>query len=75
MKDILHCKFSQNLSLAKKLCDTGELHIGEAIVKDKYYGTGLSLHHKDATNKDKWQTNKLGLMLMEERAVMKAILN
>ena len=75
MKDILHCKFSQNLNLAKKLCDTGELHIGEAIVKDKYYGTGLSLHHKDATNKDKWQTNKLGVMLMKERAAIKANLN
>ena len=30
---------------------------------DKYYGTGLSLHQKDATNKDKWQTNKLGVVL------------
>ena len=58
MKDIIHCKFSQYLNLAKKLCDTGELHIGEAVVKVKYYGTGLSLHHKDTTSKDKWQTNK-----------------
>ena len=74
MKEIIHCKFSQNLDIAKKLCDTGDLHIGESIVKDKFYGTGLSLKHKDACNRTKWQQNTLGLMLMKERTAMRAVL-
>ena len=49
--------------------------IGESIVRDKFYGTGLSLHHKDATDQNKWQQNKLGTMLMKERTVLKAALN
>ena len=74
MKEIIHCKFSQNLDIAKKLCDTGDLHIGESIVKDKFYGTGLSLKHKDACNRTKWQQNTLGSMLMKERTAMRAVL-
>ena len=75
MKDLLHCKFSQRPELAKKLCSTNDLFIGESIVKDKFYGTGLSIGQKTATDRTKWQQNKLGLMLMEERTVMKAAMN
>ena len=74
MKEIIHCKFSQNLEIAKKLCDTGDLHIGESIVKDKFYGTGFSLRHKDAADRTKWQQNKLGVMLMKERSAMRAVI-
>ena len=54
--------------------DTGDLHIGESIVKDKFYGTGFSLRHKDAADRTKWQQNKLGVMLMKERSAMRAVI-
>ena len=75
MKDLLHSKFSQHPDLAKKLCSTNDLLIGESIVKDKFYGTGLSIGQKTAIDRTKWQQNKLGLMLMEERTALKAALN
>ena len=75
MKDLLHCKFSQHLELAKKLCSTNDLLIGESIVNDKFYSIGLSSGEKTATDRTKWQQNKLGLMLMEERTALKAALN
>ena len=71
MKDILHCKFSQNLDIAKQLCATDNLFLGEAIHRDNFYGIGMPLIHKQATDKTKWQTNKLGKILMAERAVQK----
>ena len=73
MKDLLHSKFSQHPDLAKKLCSTNDLLIGESIVK--FYGTGLSIGQKTAIDRTKWQQNKLGLMLMEERTALKAALN
>ena len=75
MKDILHCKFSQNLDIAKQLCATDNLFLGEAIHRDNFYGIGMPLTHKQATDKTKWQTNKLGEILMAERAVQKTLLN
>ena len=75
MKNLLHSKFSQHPDLAKKLCSTNDLLIGESIVKDKFYGTGLSIGQKTAIDRTKWQQNKLGLMLMEERTALKAALN
>ena len=63
------------MKIAKKLCDTGDLHIGESIVKDKFYETDLSLRHKDATDRTNWQHNNLGVMLMKERTAMGAVLN
>ena len=67
------CWACTSLEIAKKLCDTGDLHIGESIVKDKFYGTGFSLRHKDAADRTKWQQNKLGGMLMKERTAMRAV--
>ena len=51
MKDIIHNKFSQHHQLAEQLCDTGDLHLGEASLRDTFYGTGLSLNHQDTTIK------------------------
>ena len=59
MTDMLHCKFDHHPNLAKKLCETGNLYIGEAIQKDTFYGIGFSLTHKEATDRKKWKTNKL----------------
>ena len=75
MTDMLHCKFDQHPNLAKKLCETGNLYIGEAIQKDTFYGIGFSLTHKEATDRKKWKTNKLGELLMAERTVQQAALN
>ena len=75
MKDMLHCKFEQHPNLAKKLCETGDLHLGEAIEKDTFYGTGFSPMHKEATDQTKWKTNKLGELLMAERTVQQATLD
>ena len=75
MKDILHCKFDQHPNLAKKLCETGNLHLGEAIQRDTFYGIGFSLMHKEAIDQTKWRTNKLGELLMAERTVQQAALN
>ena len=75
MKDIIHNKFSQHHQLAEQLCDTGDLHLGEASLRDTFYGTGLSLDHKYTTNKNKWQSNKLGRLLMAERTALVAAKN
>ena len=70
-----NCKFEQHPNLAKKLCETGDLHLGEAIEKDTFYDTGFSLMHKEATDQTKWKTNKLGELLMAERTVQQATLD
>ena len=75
MKDILHCKFVQHPDIAKQLCSTGDLSLGEAIQRDNFYGIGMPLTHKQATDKTKWQTNKLGELLMAERTVQRTLLN
>ena len=75
MKDILHCKFVQHPDIAKQLCSTGDLSLGEAIQRDSFYGIGMPLTHKQATDKNKWQTNKLGELLMAERTIQRTILN
>ena len=68
MKDIIHSKFSQNQDLADRLLATDTFHIGEAIQKDLYWGTGVSVGHKNATLRKHWNgQNNLGKLLMEER--------
>ena len=71
MKDIVHCKFSQHRDIAEKLCSTGDLHIGEAIMNGHFYGIGMSLRDKSATDRTKWKQNKLGILLMTERSLLK----
>lgn len=68
MKHIVHAKFTQNQSAATKLKSTKNLHLGEAIMKDKHFGTGLSIGDRNCTNKNKWSgKNILGELLMAER--------
>ena len=50
---------------------TGDLHIGEAIMNDHFYGIGMSLRDKSATDRTKWKQNKLGILLMTERSLLK----
>ena len=46
-------KFSQHLSLKQTLISTGGLKIAEAS-KDKFWGTGVSLHDRLALREDQW---------------------
>ena len=72
MKAIVHNNFSQYSQLAEQFCDTGDLHLGETSLRDTFYDIVLSLNNKDTTNKTKWQTNKLGRLLMAGRTVLAA---
>ena len=65
----------KRLDIAKQLCATDNLFLGEAIHRDNFYGIGMPLTHKQATDKTKWQTNKLREILMAERVVQKTLLN
>ena len=72
MKEIVHCKFSQHDELSAKLCATGDLVIGETIKNDNYYGIGMSLRDKNAVDITKWQKNKLGKILANERTTIRS---
>lgn len=73
MKSVLRAKFTQNLELRKKLLDSGEKLIANADSRDKYWGIGTSANTTMATDPKKWKgENKLGKMLEELRAVIKA---
>lgn len=61
-------KFSQNLSLRKKLKDTGDAILAECAVKDRVWGIGLSMSNSDRFNRAKWKgQNLLGYTLMMVR--------
>lgn len=61
-------KFSQNLSLRKKLKDTGDAILAECAVKDRVWGIGLSMSNSDRFNQAKWKgQNLLGYTLMMVR--------
>ena len=75
MKEIVHCKFSQHDELSAKLCATRDLVIGEAIKNDNYYGIGMSLRDKNAVDRTKWQKNKLGKILVNERTTIRSNLS
>lgn len=70
IKDItmsaLQAKFEQNTDLKETLIQSRGKLIAEMSAKDKKWGTGLGLYHKDAFNKEKWVgENFLGQCLME----------
>jgi ribA/ribD-fused uncharacterized protein len=73
MKTILRAKFTQNLELRKKLLDTDDKRLANADSRDKYWGIGTSANTSLAKDPKKWKgENKLGKMLEELRAVVKA---
>ena len=73
MKDILVAKFNQSDDLKHTLLDTGNKQLGEANGRDKFFGIGLPLTHKDVLCPKKWSEggNQLGLILMEVREELK----
>jgi ribA/ribD-fused uncharacterized protein len=73
MKSVLRAKFTQNLDLRKKLLETEEKRLANADSRDKYWGIGTSANTSMAKDPKKWKgENKLGAMLEELRAVIKA---
>ena len=66
----LLAKFSQNEDLKAKIKATGNAILAECAVKDRIWGTGLSMKNPDRFNKAKWNgQNLLGyaLMMVRER--------
>lgn len=66
--EALRAKFSQNRSLRDKLCNTGQLTLGEAS-KNPRWGIGMDLSDEEVLNTEKWlkDGNLLGKSLMEIR--------
>lgn len=71
MRAIIHEKFSQNKQLAAVLCGTKDKVIGESIVADRYWGTGISINSPNALSQGDWHFNRLGRILMSERDILK----
>jgi ribA/ribD-fused uncharacterized protein len=71
MKQALHAKFSQNDSLKDFLLLTGNMRLGEASPRDKYWGIGIGLGDKDVLTKQWPGKNHLGHLLMELRTTLK----
>lgn len=65
---VIRAKFKQNPVLATFLKDTQQRQIGEAS-RDKFWGIGFPLEHKDVLNTTLWPTegNLLGKTLMNIR--------
>jgi len=72
MREALHAKFAQNADLATYLKDTEDRVLAEASPYDLFWGTGLSIWAKDASDSTKWKgKNHLGKILMDIRASLK----
>ena len=64
----VHEKFCQNPELAENLEKTGEEIIAECAVKDRIWGTGLSMKDENRLSIDQWRgQNLLGEILMRVR--------
>ena len=66
----LLAKFSQNQDLKDRLKDTGGAVLAECAVKDRIWGTGLSMNDPNRFDMSKWRgQNLLGytLMMVRER--------
>lgn len=66
----LLAKFSQSEELRSRLKMTGNAILAECAVKDRVWGTGLSMADPDRSNRAKWKgRNLLGytLMMVRER--------
>lgn len=61
----LMAKFSQNETLKAQLKATGNAVLAECAVKDRIWGTGLSMKNPDRFDRAKWKgQNLLGYTLM-----------
>ena len=68
MKLGLEAKFTQNSDLKEQLLKTGELFLVESPPHDRYWGSGLSLHHENCLDMTKYEGNNImGTLLMQVR--------
>lgn len=67
----LIAKFSQNEKLKAQLKATGNAVLAECAVKDRIWGTGLSMKNPDRFDRAKWKgQNLLGYTLMLVREIV-----
>jgi ribA/ribD-fused uncharacterized protein len=72
MKTALRAKFTQHPELRKQLLETGDLVLGYANARDKYWSIGTSDDTDKAKKPEKWPgQNKLGKLLMELRTTLR----
>lgn len=67
MRNIIDCKFDQNVILAKKLMATGATPLNEAT-HNSFFGIGVGLHAREINDKSYRGRNKLGHILAEKRS-------
>ena len=69
MKEANVSKYTQNQETRKFLLDTRLTLLGESSARNKFWGTGFSLSHKDRANPSLWAPNgnKMGEILTEIR--------
>jgi hypothetical protein len=60
-------KFTQNEHLKDFLLDTHLTSIGESSKSNTRWGTGLHLHDKDCFDTNRWSSNLLGEILVNQR--------
>ena len=69
--DGIKVKFVQNPWLKNLLLSTNNDTLGEATY-DKFWGTGIPIHHRDCTDRTQWHSNGImGEMLMEIRTELR----
>lgn len=71
MQHIISEKFKQNPKLARKLLATGDLPLNEAT-HNNHFGIGVTLLAREIRDKSYRGINKLGQILVAERATIKA---
>ena len=68
----LLAKFSQNETLKQQILATGDATLAECAVRDRIWGTGLSMTDPDRMDRAKWRgQNLLGYALMMVREKLK----
>lgn len=72
MAKVVNFKFDQNPLLAGKLLDTGDLMLNEATRND-HFGIGAPLHSREIREKAYRGANRLGQILMDKRADIRAV--
>jgi ribA/ribD-fused uncharacterized protein len=72
METAVTAKFTQNPELLKNLINTGTKLIIDCNAHDIFWGNGLSINDKDASNKSKWKgKNIMGTILCRVRENLK----
>ena len=74
MEHVINAKFDQNVELADSLLGTGDMPLNEATSND-HFGIGVTILAREIRDESYRGSNKLGLILMNKRARLKAARN